>query len=49
MPPMMRKRGRLKGTNDTVIGVPAKKRATKSISKPKLITFEVPCITEGER
>ncbi len=39
MPPMMRKRGRPKGTNDTVIGVPAKKRATKSFSKPKLITF----------
>ena len=39
MPPMMRKRGRPKGTNDTVIGVPAKKRATKCGSKPKVIPF----------
>ena len=40
IPTVMRKRGRPKGTNDTVIGLPTKKKKANSLcSKQKVIPF----------
>ena len=40
IPPVMRKRGHPKGTNDTVIGLPTKKKKAYSLcSKQKVISF----------